>query len=226
MLQLERAQGELQKKNDDLSLELHIQGVRENELVEEVRRLQGLLIASNRVEEAFDPSCGASNLPTPEDYDGLLEAIESLEDQGVVFTGDPEATLELTRLDAAGRCVPKAWQACLVLSDYVKAKTTGDFTQGVAQYLETPPSGYRTLPATNHAPTETGVTQRQFGEERIFPVPREVCKEGWVHMLAHFKLGRLARQDPRLYYFDDTQEGGTGRVYIGYLGRHLTNTQS
>lgn len=226
ILRLERAQAELEMRYDDLSLELHIQGDRENELVEEVRRLQGLLIAAGRVDEAFDPSVGADNLPTPQDYDGLLEAIDQLASHGVVFSGDAGATLELTRLDPAGRCVPKAWQACLVLSDYVRAKASGDFSQGVAQYLEATPNGYRTLPAGNHAPTETGITQRQFGEERIFPVPPEVREEEWVQMLAHFKLGRVARHDPRLYYLDDTQDGGTGRVYIGYLGRHLTNTQT
>jgi len=43
-------------------------------------------------------------------------------------------------------------------------------------------------------------------------------------MTAHFKLGRIGMVSPRLYFFDDYTK--TGKVYIGYIGPHLTNTQT
>ena len=65
---------------------------------------------------------------------------------------------------------------------------------------------------------------RRFGDERVFPVPTTVSPDGLAVMAAHFKLGRLGRIDPRLHYLDDS--AGTGKVYVGYIGEHLTNTHT
>jgi hypothetical protein len=45
-------------------------------------------------------------------------------------------------------------------------------------------------------------------------------------MGAHVRIGASAggQVSPRLYYYDATAQAGT--VYVGYLGRHLTNTRT
>jgi hypothetical protein len=43
-------------------------------------------------------------------------------------------------------------------------------------------------------------------------------------MPAHFKAGQENTFAPRVHYFDDTDQ--TGKIYIGYIGRHLMNTKT
>jgi hypothetical protein len=43
-------------------------------------------------------------------------------------------------------------------------------------------------------------------------------------MGAHFKIAQFAGISPRLHYYNDVR--GTGRLYIGYIGRHLRNSQT
>lgn len=45
-----------------------------------------------------------------------------------------------------------------------------------------------------------------------------------IRMAAHFKPTWTDTFAPRMHYFDDTD--GTGKIYVGYIGRHLTNTKS
>ncbi len=63
-----------------------------------------------------------------------------------------------------------------------------------------------------------------YGDERIFPVPAIVDPSCKIEMQAHFKLGKHGMVTPRLYYLDHWAKSGA--VYIGYIGRHLTNTQT
>lgn len=64
----------------------------------------------------------------------------------------------------------------------------------------------------------------QYGADRIFPVPTSVDPSGTAMMTAHFKLAVIGRFTPRLYYLDRVRQDG--KVYIGYIGRHLRNTQT
>ena len=43
-------------------------------------------------------------------------------------------------------------------------------------------------------------------------------------MEAHFRPTHQDTFAPRMHYYDDT--AGTGKVYIGYIGKHLTNLQT
>ena len=43
-------------------------------------------------------------------------------------------------------------------------------------------------------------------------------------MKAHFKLASIGMLSPRMYYHDDY--ANSGKIYIGYIGRHLTNTMT
>ncbi|ARK05997.1 hypothetical protein B8281_16010 [Cellulosimicrobium sp. TH-20] len=162
--------------------------------------------------------------PAPASYVELVERLPSLEERGVAVRCDEDTVLGLQEIDHASKALLPTWQALMALVDFVRARADGVATGGVQQYLEEQPMGYRMFPHNRHAPTETGTTMERYGEERKLPVPEQVSPTGFATMRAHFKLARIARHDPRLYYLDDT--AGSGLVCVGYIGRHLTNTQT
>ena len=43
-------------------------------------------------------------------------------------------------------------------------------------------------------------------------------------MWAHFAPTHCDQNAPRMHYYPDTER--THKVYIGYIGRHLTNTKT
>jgi hypothetical protein len=43
-------------------------------------------------------------------------------------------------------------------------------------------------------------------------------------MASHFKIAQSGMISPRLHYIDDTAK--TGKVYVGYIGRHLPTKQT
>lgn len=43
-------------------------------------------------------------------------------------------------------------------------------------------------------------------------------------MWAYFKCSKDGTKSPRMHYYDDTDN--TGKIYIGYIGPHLTNRQT
>ena len=43
-------------------------------------------------------------------------------------------------------------------------------------------------------------------------------------MFAHFRTSHSDTNDPRMYYLIDNDH--THKVYIGYIGPHLTNTKT
>jgi hypothetical protein len=48
--------------------------------------------------------------------------------------------------------------------------------------------------------------------------------DGAIFMDAHFKIARKGLVSPRIYYHDDA--GRTGKIYVGYIGRHLPNAHT
>lgn len=91
-----------------------------------------------------------------------------------------------------------------------------------------PPSGTYAVPAGKvvRDESETVRTNARWRREREFPVPPEIDVTRSLFMGAHIRIGASAsgRINPRLYFHDATAQ--TGHVYVGYLGRHLTNTRS
>ncbi|MDF2092589.1 hypothetical protein P0Y31_09555 [Knoellia sp. 3-2P3] len=161
------------------------------------------------------------------DYpDSMEHLLDRLAEGGgaLVFTGDRGVACSVDASDTLQLAVRTAWDVCLALTDYVRARNDDQCQQGVDHYLRHTPSGYRGLTPGKHATTESAMTMQRYGRERIFPVPLDVDPSGCVTMTAHFKLAQIGMVSPRLYYFDDYTN--TGRVYIGYIGPHLTNTQT
>ncbi|MGJ4844146.1 hypothetical protein [Leifsonia sp. Le1] len=160
----------------------------------------------------------------PIDFAEFLERLGDLEAHHVIFTGDERTTAVLQTIDTEGKALQRAWEAVTTLCDYVKAKERGDANGSVHKFLEDQPVGYRSFPVNLHAATETKFTKERYGDERVLPVPDHVDPRGETTMLEHFKLARISRQDPRLYYFDDTSR--SGNIYVGYIGPHMTNSQT
>lgn len=158
----------------------------------------------------------------PSSFGELLNRIDDL--VGLQFTGDVKEVLQLDAVDTNGAALRVAWDAVLLMTDYVRARAAGDFTQGLDQFIASTPPGYREFPAGKFAETETRATMKSFGKERVFPVPSSIHPEGEVVMKAHFKLARIGTVSPRMHIYD--AHPAAPLVCIGYIGSHLTNTQT
>ena len=147
-----------------------------------------------------------------------------------VVLSDPDGMMEdILKLDAlaSSRYAAEFWNYVLVLRDYMRAREAGDFAGGnVHDYLANPPEGYRTCSAARHKSNESVTVKgnEKMRRERTRPVPREVDPSGEIEMWAHFAPTHCDQNAPRMYYYADTKT--TGKVYIGYIGRHLTNTRT
>ncbi|MFD9890538.1 hypothetical protein ACFWY9_14435 [Amycolatopsis sp. NPDC059027] len=140
------------------------------------------------------------------------------------LTGDPAEVAKLNQIDTNNAALRTAWESVLCLKDYVTARKSGDWNGGLDQYLTNPPSGYRAIGKKKWGRSETRATMNAYGEDRVFPVPEDVDPSGRIAMTSHFKLARIGMRSPRMYVYDG--HPSTPCVYIGYIGVHLTNTQT
>lgn len=144
----------------------------------------------------------------------------------VVFTGDAASLAEVKKRDTFGKYARDLWDYVHVLHDYAELKEARAFEGNLHMYLtDESHDGHRCSP-TRHAGREsdTVLNNDKWRSERMFPVPETVEPSGQVLMDAHFKPTHRDQFAPRLHYYDDTAK--SGKIYIGYIGRHLTNTKS
>ncbi|PPH52609.1 hypothetical protein C5C49_08345 [Rathayibacter sp. AY1E2] len=145
----------------------------------------------------------------------------------VVFCGRASDAEEVDKRDGLGQYSSKVWEFVHVLHDYAEAKASGWERGTVHTYLtsDSAPAGFK-CPASRHAATESEsvLANAAWARERVLPVPDDVHPSGSVLMPAHFKVSTNDSFAPRMHYFDDTDR--SGRIYIGYIGRHLTNTRT
>jgi len=142
----------------------------------------------------------------------------------VVFTGDLDNVSETQLRDHSGLYVQRCWEFVRALHDYAALRAQGRFEGNVHSYLQSPDHDGTKVPLTRHARGESKQTIDGWGDERVFPVPRACHPDEKIAMYAHFKAGQDNTFAPRMHYFDDT--ANTGKIYIGYIGRHLTNTKT
>lgn len=169
----------------------------------------------------------ASDLMPPDPLDCTAESCEEALDLAAqldrVEIGETvEHARELDRHQKGGAWGQKAWSALRALQSYAEAKATGAVEGDFLRFCTSPPPG--SFPISAHwvalAESETTSKNRGFRQARTFPVPSEVDPSGKVYMGAHVKLEKGSDPAPRLHFYDDTG-GRTGKVYVGYLGRHL-----
>lgn len=202
---------------EDLQLELAQAEIDSARTSSEARWLRRQLQEAGAYESAYGPA--PDEAAPPNNFVELLSALPSLADGRLVFTGDTDEVARLDDNDTLGRACRAAWDACLALADFLRAKDAGQTPHGFSYYLEHTPPGFYSVPPRRHAQNESGATQAQYGHERIFPVPSAVAPTGAAPMNAHFKLAQIGRVSPRMHYLEDWSN--TKKVYIGYIGRHL-----
>lgn len=188
----------------------------------EVRWLRDQFKAASDYGTAFGEAPAEYATTYPSSCGELLDRL--MEQDVLVFTGDASKAKAVDDADTMKLAVHSAWEACIALQEYVRARDDGACPGGVDHFLKNRPQGYEGVSPGKHGATETKATMAQFGDERFFPVPRDVAPNGSVAMKAHFKLASIGMLSPRMHYYDDY--ANTGRIYIGYLGRHLTNTMT
>ena len=137
-----------------------------------------------------------------------------------------DAILTLDDMSGNSRYAEDFWGFILVLRDYMRVRKELGFQGSVHEYLAERRGQYRIESQKRHSPTESETVRnnKKMCKERTFPVPVEVDPRGEVEMFAHFKTSHRDTNDPRMHYYADTRY--THKVYIGYIGPHLTNTKT
>jgi hypothetical protein len=190
----------------------------------EADRLRAALAASGRPHEAW--AAPAEPEQSPGSFAELLERLRDGALPRISFTGEAKHAFELDAHDPLGTWAAKTWDILRVLDGYVEARQRGEFSNGVHPYLtETPPGRPRYSPGA-HASQESDTVENspKFQRLRMLPVPAEVSADGNTFMGAHFRIAKKGLISPRMHYHDDAAR--TGRIYVGYIGRHLPNKQT
>lgn len=218
--QVERLQADL----DDAQLEAAAAVDEAQAKDDQVRFLRNQLMEMDQGETAWSEVPSEQTTKLPDSMSELLERLEEL--HFVQFTADQGPALDLDVTDTLGRSARKAWQALLALEDYARLKADSSFTGTVHDYCRETPGGCNGWSAERHAADESGPLKNnpRFAAARRLPVPSTVDASGTIFMGAHFKLAAHRTISPRMHYHDDIV--GTGKIYVGYLGRHLPNAQT
>lgn len=239
--QMEQQQHRIFELEDDLSVAtraLDDAQLDEAELYEQVDELQSDLAEARaqaawlqeRLKDKGDYE-GAFTQPSAEKPESrpetLLDVITRLQ-QGclphVVFCGDESKTEDVVPADGLGNAARVAWEAVQALADYAAAVANGRFEGSFDMYLRHGPADGHKIPVKKHGAAESPATMQQYGRERVFPVPTSVDPSGSTTMEAHVKLAQIGMTSPRMYYLDRVRDDS--KIYIGYIGKHLRNTQT
>jgi hypothetical protein len=164
----------------------------------------------------------------PGEFAELLDWIERHLPR-VEYTGDIDEPLGLDSSPESSTWVRSSWEALRALQAYAEVKAERGFAGDFRAWCMNPSSPDDYIISPNKVKmdeSETVHARPKWRQERIFRVPPEVDPDGRVFMGAHITIGASAngRINPRLYFHDGVLK--TGRIYVGYIGRHLTNTLS
>ncbi|MFB7911775.1 hypothetical protein ACFC1T_35615 [Kitasatospora sp. NPDC056076] len=144
----------------------------------------------------------------------------------LTFTGDQKNALALDGLQCAGAGWARlAWDGLTALQEYAEAAVRGAAGGDFKQWCERTPDGCHRFPPRKavRGESRTVFSHTKWKRERMLPVPECVDASRRAFMGAHLRIGG-GRTAPRLHYLDDCS--GSGRIYVGYIGLHLTNTRT
>ena len=190
-----------------------------------VRSLRRRLVANGRTAEAYSPP--EEQAPPPATFVELLDWIDS-ELPLIEFSGNRDKTLALDRSPEADTWVRSSWEVLRAMQAYAEGKSSKRFAGDFKMWCEKPPVDSYMIPSGKvvRDESETVRNKPKWRREREFPVSYDISASGQVFMGAHVRIGASGsgRINPRLYFHDET--GQTGKIYVGYLGAHLTNTRT
>ncbi|WNM23524.1 hypothetical protein [Demequina capsici] len=219
---------ELRARVEELELELRYTFDESVKHEREATVLRQRLARSAKPEDAFVDQLE----DVWKDPESVLDVIDRITPNGkvhpaasrVVFTGTISDVEAIHDRDPFGRYAVAFWQYVRVLHDYAKAREMG-FEGNVHMYITDDSQDGAKCSPDRHAGREsdTVLNNASWRAERVRPVPTSVDPDGQALMDAHFKPTHRDQVAPRLHYYDDTVAGGTGKIYVGYIGRHLTN---
>ncbi|MFJ8046373.1 hypothetical protein ACIRBX_38275 [Kitasatospora sp. NPDC096147] len=141
------------------------------------------------------------------------------------FTGDQKEALALDgQCDGTG-WARLTWDGLTALQEYAAAAVRGEAHGDFKQWCEHTPDGCHRFPPRKavRGESRTVESHTKWKRERMLPVPECVDSSRRAFMGAHLRIGG-GRTAPRLHYLDDCS--GSGRIYVGYIGLHLTNTRT
>lgn len=229
---LTAANTELNQRIDAVFLDLAVESETLRRAEREARYYREQLAALKAFDRLVVPRDSAWE--PPGSMSELIECLRDSDDSArgfianrVEFHGRMSDAEDVDKRDGLGQYSAKVWDFIHVLHDYAEAKAAGWERGTVHTYLtsDDAPSGFKCTPS-RHAATESEsvLGNSAWAGERMLPVPTSVQSSGLVMMSAHFKVSTNDSFAPRMHYFDDTDR--TGKIYIGYIGRHLTTTRS
>ncbi|MEE1942893.1 hypothetical protein V1L54_26380 [Streptomyces sp. TRM 70361] len=169
------------------------------------------------------PAAGKGGSPPPGSFTELLERLDEF--PTLRFTGDRKVTRRLDER-AMPNWIVTCWDALKALEDFAADSAAGRAGGNFRAWCRNLPPGRHPFPAgkVRMKESETVRCKSAWRRERMLPVPRTVHPSGRVYMEAHLRIGAGNAVSPRLHFHDDT--AGTGLLYIGYIGPHLTNTRT
>ncbi|MFF3007871.1 hypothetical protein ACFVTF_34295 [Kitasatospora sp. NPDC057940] len=160
----------------------------------------------------------------PETFTELMSRIDEF--PLLTFTGDQKNALALDGLRCSGAGWARlAWDGLTALQEYAEAAVRGTAGGDFKQWCEHTPEGCHHFPPRKavRGESRTVFSHTKWKRERMLPVPESVDASRRAFMGAHLRIGG-GRTAPRLHYLDDCS--GSGRIYVGYIGLHLTNTRT
>lgn len=144
----------------------------------------------------------------------------------LTFTGDQKNALALDEMQCTGAGWARlTWDGLTALQEYAEAAVRGQAGGDFKQWCERTPAGCHRFPPRKavRGESQTVFSHTKWKRERMLPVPECVDASRRAFMGAHLRIGG-GRTAPRLHYLDDCS--GSGRIYVGYIGLHLTNTRT
>lgn len=212
----------IQEQANDLQLELAESEEQGSRLADQVAYLRQQLTHLGHADLAWLQPPTESITKFPSDYSELLTMLAEL--PYVAFTGDRASVLDLADHDPMGSWARKTWEVLLALSDYASAKADRSFVGGFYDYLSNEVVAGRKIARHKLAGNESDTVDARWADQRTFRVPKTVDPRGEMYMESHVRIATKRSTSPRLYFFDAT--GRDQQIYVGYIGRHLTNTKS
>jgi hypothetical protein len=158
---------------------------------------------------------------------GFAELVKTSREQlsHLVLGSEVESCLELEDSARAATWVVKVWEGLLALQSFAEGRMSGGYEGNFEQWCRDSPPGARTVSANIVAMSEHERVQshKAMRRARTFQVPEAVDASGSALMWAHIKIDNRDPA-PRIHFLDDTR--GTGKVYVGYIGKHLLSPKT